>query len=168
MTKYILLGFTGAGKTTIGRALARQWNVSFCDLDSVIKAHLDEKFGEEKTLSAHVKQIGMDHFRQCESACLRSLSDGDKSVIATGGGLVLSYENRLHLLRLGKCVYLNISLPLAWERYDKGRGLYADYDLMAHAYAERRGLYESLASQTIHVDKKTVEEIIQEIQYGKQ
>lgn len=167
MSKCILLGFTGAGKTTVGRALATQWDLSFCDLDGVTKAHLDEKFGEEKTLNAHVKQIGMDRFREYESACLMSLSDGDKSVIATGGGLVLSYENRLHLQRLGKCVYLHISLPLAWERYDKGRGLYADYDVMAHAYAERRGLYESLALQTINVDKKTVAEIIQEIEYGK-
>jgi shikimate kinase len=104
-----LTGFMGAGKTTVGRRLARLLRMPFADSDAEIaRAH-----GE-------IKQIfeveGEVQFRRYEREALESLVSGPPSVMAVGGGAVVSPENRALLRRSGVIVHLAIDAEAAHKR----------------------------------------------------
>ena len=97
-----LTGFMGAGKTTVGQALAERLGWEFVDLDRAI----------EKRVGLSIPEIfaqqGEDIFRHEETRSLQLLDDGPGKVVATGGGIVGREENRRLLSRLGKVVFLDL------------------------------------------------------------
>ena len=104
-----LTGFMGAGKTTVGRRLARMLRMPFADSDAEIeRAHGD------------IKQIfereGEAQFRLYERAALERLLSGTPHVIAVGGGAIVASENRALLRRSGVIVHLAISAEAAYRR----------------------------------------------------
>ena len=119
-----LIGMMGAGKTTVGRALAGRMRRRFVDTDRV----LVERTGVPIATIFEIE--GEDGFRKRESAVLEEVSrDGDR-VIATGGGAVLAAENRELMRARGTVVYLRARLESLWERtrHDTTRPLLASPD----------------------------------------
>lgn len=143
-----LVGFMGAGKTTVGRCLARRMSCPFVDLDSEIERlsnrPLPEIFEDE----------GETGFRTRESAALRLLSQRDRVVVATGGGTLTRPENRDVIRSTGRSVFLRVDLEVLFERVERSprvRPLFRDRDQARALYEERLPAYLS-ADLVVPVD----------------
>lgn len=112
----VLIGIMGAGKSTVGRELSRATGLSFLDTDAVI----EEQTG--MSIPDLFRERGERHFRLLETALLRYIeksareTGGEAHIISTGGGIVLSPENRELLRRLGFTVWLTADLPTLLAR----------------------------------------------------
>ena len=145
----ILIGLMGCGKTTVGKALSKRTGLPLLDMDAVI----EEQIG--KSISEIFQEKGEGHFRKLETALLRYLEKGADSpsgaaIISTGGGVVLSPENRRIIRRLGFCVWLNVELSALLIRTSRGnnRPLLKTQDrraTMEKLLSERTPLYEETA-----------------------
>jgi shikimate kinase len=105
-----LVGMMGAGKTTLGRSLARRLGREFVDTDKL----LVERTGVSVATIFEIE--GEEGFRRRESAVLAELAERSGCVVATGGGAVLSAENRRLMHERGTVVYLRARLESLWER----------------------------------------------------
>jgi shikimate kinase len=114
-----LVGMMGAGKTTLGRALAQRLGREFADTDRV----LVERTGVAVSTIFEIE--GEEGFRKREAAVLAELAEREGFVIATGGGAVLLEENRALMRRRGTVIYLRARLESLWERtrHDSNRPL---------------------------------------------
>jgi len=135
-----LVGMMGAGKTTIGRALARKLGLVFVDTDR----ELVERTGVPVATIFEIE--GEPGFRKREAAVLAELATHDGAVIATGGGAILDPENRRVMREHGTVVYLRARLESLWERTrrDTTRPLLATADprgTLATLLEEREPLY---------------------------
>ena len=155
----ILLGFMGAGKTTIGRLL----DPAFADMDALLVRRL------EMPIVDYFTRYGEESFRLQESLLLQELLDGQSSVIATGGGIVLKPENR-ELLKKNPCnIYLRIDFDHLYQRLATDpvnkRPLFLDKNQEEfHTLCEQRlPLYEEVATHVIDVTDKTPEKIVEMI-----
>jgi shikimate kinase len=158
----ILVGMMGAGKTTIGEALARRLGRPYFDSDAqVVEATgrtVPELFAEE----------GEAAFRAEEGRVLAEALSGDEPVVvAAAGGVVLSHANRALLSRSGTVVWLRAHPRLLIERVGTGMGRpLLDEDpasRVAQLYEVRRPLYESVAAVTVDVDDRTPDEVVERI-----
>ena len=155
----ILLGFMGAGKTTIGRLL----DPAFADMDALLVRRL------EMPIADYFTRYGEESFRLQESLLLQELLDGQSSVIATGGGIVLKPENR-ELLKKNPCnIYLRIDFDHLYQRLATDpvnkRPLFLDknQEEFHTLYEQRLPLYEEVATHVIDVTDKTPEKIVEMI-----
>ena len=154
----VLLGFMGAGKSTIARNLAPD----FVDMDTLIEERLGmsiARFFEEKGEAA---------FRQVEEEVLAELLKTDK-VISTGGGIVISPRNRALLKQNPDNIYLKADFETLYHRIsadkDNQRPLFlknSKEELLA-IFNERQDWYEEVASQIVDVSSLNPEEIIEEL-----
>ena len=110
MSHLFLTGFMGAGKTTVGRAVAARLGRPFLDLDAEIEAR------NGASVRDLFSQRGEEGFRQAEHEALASLDGTPDAVVATGGGSVLRDDNRVLLRRLGTVVYLAVTPEEAMAR----------------------------------------------------
>jgi shikimate kinase len=134
----------GAGKTTIGRALARKMRRDFIDTDRV----LVDRTGVAVATVFEIE--GEEGFRKRESAVLQEVCEQEGLVVATGGGIVLSAENRRVMRDAGTVVYLRARLESLWERtrHDTSRPLLATPNpkaRLAELLAQREPLYREAA-----------------------
>jgi shikimate kinase len=136
-----LIGMPGAGKSTLGVLLAKRTARSFLDTDLLIQK------AEGAPLQAIIEKRGVECFRRVEERVVLEL-DGSSSVIATGGSVVYSEAAMEHLGRLGRRIYLDVSLAELERRLGNldTRGVIRDpgQDLEG-LLAERRPLYERWA-----------------------
>ncbi len=100
----------GAGKTSVGRVLARKLGLSFRDLDEVIRKELGMAIPEI------FSRFGEDFFRNEESKALRSVAQAKNQVVATGGGVILRDENWEAMSNHGVTIYLKASAEILWSR----------------------------------------------------
>ncbi len=105
-----LIGFMGAGKTTVGKILAKRLKLAFIDLDGMIEKELN------LTIQEIFSRYGEDFFRDAETKALRSIADKDRYVVATGGGVVLREENWETMEGNGITVYLRAPAGVLWSR----------------------------------------------------
>jgi shikimate kinase len=105
-----LIGFMGAGKTSVGRILAKSLKMGFVDIDDRIEKELG------MTISQIFSKWGEDYFRDAEAKMLRTISGNKEQVIATGGGIVLRDENWDTMRENGVTVYLKASAEVLWNR----------------------------------------------------
>lgn len=144
MTPVVLIGFMGAGKTTVGRLLAELMGRPFVDLDAEIESRAGRSIREL------FERGGEPAFRALEREALGvALGDSD-SVIAAGGGVVTDPENRVRLREQARVVYLRVSPGEALARIGPdraGRPMIGDADPEAVALllATRERLYEAAA-----------------------
>ncbi|MDO9600024.1 MAG: shikimate kinase [Azoarcus sp.] len=119
MTCLILIGMMGAGKTTVGRELAKRRRMRFADCDHEIVARTGV------TIPTIFEIEGEDGFRRRETQALDELTLEQNLVLATGGGVVLDPANRAILASRGVVVYLNVPPQILWERtrHDRNRPL---------------------------------------------
>lgn len=139
-----LVGMMGAGKTTVGRALAQKMRMRFADTDKV----LVERTGVPVATIFEIE--GEEGFRRRESAVLAELASEPGSIIATGGGAILAAENREVMRRCGTVVYLRSRIEHLWERtrHDTNRPLLATADpraTLTRLLEERDPLYREAA-----------------------
>jgi shikimate kinase len=155
----VLVGPMGAGKTTVGELLAEALGVPFRDVDADIEA----------TAGKPVPEIfvddGEEHFRALERAAVAAaLADFD-GVLALGGGAILAPETRA-ALRGHRVVYLSVELTDAIARVGLGAGrpLLAinPRATLRHLLAQRRPLYEEVATVTVKTDGRTPEDVAAE------
>jgi len=148
MGNIFLVGMMGAGKTTLGKALARRLGREFVDTDKV----LVERTGVSVSTIFEIE--GEEGFRRRESAVLAELAERDDCVVATGGGAVLSPDNRRLMHDNGTVVYLRARLDSLWERtrQDTSRPLLRTPDPrapLADLLEKRDPLYREAAHITV-------------------
>ena len=155
----VLVGFMGAGKTTIGRLL----DPAFVDMDALLVQRL------EMPISDYFARFGEESFRQQESLLLQDLLEQETSVIATGGGIVLRPDNR-QLLKKNPCnIYLQIDFDRLYQRLATDpvnkRPLFLDksQEEFQALFEQRLPLYEEVATHVLDVADKTPEEIVEMI-----
>jgi len=148
-----LVGMMGAGKTTIGRALAQKTGQEFVDTDRL----LVERTGVPVATIFEIE--GEEGFRRRESTIIAELAKRTGCVVATGGGAVLAEENRRLMRASGTVVYLRARLESLWERtrHDASRPLLATPDPRAtlSTLLERRDpLYQEAAHVVIETSSQ--------------
>lgn len=161
--KIVLIGYMGAGKTTLGRYIAQKYAYDFLDTD----AYISEKTG--MSINEIFRVYGEEHFRNLETEMLSELmTKNGNMVIATGGGLPLRPENRDLLHKLGKVYYLRANAETIYNRV-KGstdRPLLAcdnPYDKICDMLKKRTPIYEAAADVCLDTDGLTAEEAVKQI-----
>jgi shikimate kinase len=139
-----LVGLMGAGKTTVGRQLAKRLGRSFLDSDHEIVARTGVP------IPTIFEIEGEEGFRRREAQTISEVTEASDIVLATGGGVVLNPDNRRRLHETGWVVYLNVPPALLYERtrHDRNRPLLNVPDPMARLeelYAARDPLYREIA-----------------------
>ncbi|WP_099204365.1 shikimate kinase [Scatolibacter rhodanostii] len=150
MSKNIVLcGFMGCGKTSIGKLLAKQTKMNFCDTD----IYLEKKY--RMKITAIFKQLGEQRFREMEAEVVSEISAKKNMVIACGGGTVLRAENVQIFQESGAIIlFLDVPLEVLQERLknDKKRPLLQKpnrKEIIAALYEERINQYKKAANQNI-------------------
>lgn len=157
-----LVGPMGAGKSTIGRALAKELKLQFYDSDEVI----EERAGADIAWIFDIE--GEEGFRQREIKVISELTQKNNIVLATGGGVIISPENRTLLAARGTVIYLKTSLEQQYERTkrDTRRPLLQTENLterLEELREERQPFYEELADISFETDKLTVKAVANNI-----
>ena len=157
-TLIFLVGFMGAGKTTVGRALARHLRYAFFDLDELISARAG------KSVQEIFADLGEAEFRSLESAAIDSCRHMVRSVVALGGGAYVSEENRVSLRAIGKTIWLDCPIEICLKRIsgDKSRPLLRDDDNMRALFVRRRAAYAE-ADYAVQAGELSPEELAIEI-----
>ena len=137
----VLTGMPGAGKTTVGKLLAKELGREFIDTDDKVK----EKIGCE--ISEYIKKNGEAKFRDIETEAVKEASKLSGVVIATGGGAVLRAENVRALKRSGKVFF--IDRPIDKITPTASRPLSCDRAALEARYRERYGIYTGTADITV-------------------
>ena len=154
----VLLGFMGAGKSTIARGL----DPNYLDMDALIEERLGMSIAE------FFSEMGEEVFRQVESEVLVELLQRDQ-VVSTGGGVVVSQRNRDLLKTNSDNIYLKADFEILYHRIaadkDNQRPLFLNNskEELAAIFQERQAWYEEVASRVLDVTKLNPEEIIEEL-----
>ena len=154
----VLLGFMGAGKSTIARGL----NPDYIDMDALI----EERLG--MSIANFFAEKGEEAFRQVESEVLAELLETNQ-VVSTGGGVVISQRNRDLLKTNPDNIYLKADFETLYQRIsadkDNQRPLFLNKskEELASIFHERQAWYEEVASRVLDVTKLSPEEIIEEL-----
>lgn len=163
MNHVILIGFMGCGKSSVGKALAREMEIPFVDTDE----RIEEQTGRK--ISDIFRESGETYFREMETSVLKQLLDSEgRKVIAVGGGLPVRTVNREYLKRLGTTVYLLAKPETLVGRLedDDTRPLLQGGELrekIERLMRDREEIYQSAADVRIATDGKEISEIIREV-----
>jgi shikimate kinase len=157
-----LIGPMGSGKTAVGKHLARSLHLDFYDSD----VEIEHRTGVD--IPYIFEKEGEAGFRDREREVIDSLTQLKDVVIATGGGAVLTAENRERLVNRGCVVYLKTGIQQQLDRTRHGRQrplLYtADREAkLRELMADRAPLYESIAAITVLTDGRQVRAVAEEI-----
>ena len=154
----VLLGFMGAGKSTIARGL----DPNYLDMDALIEKRLG------MSIANFFAEKGEEAFRQIESEVLADLLQRDQ-VVSTGGGVVISQRNRDLLKTNTDNIYLKADFETLYQRIsadkDNQRPLFLNHskEELAAIFQERQAWYEEVASRVLDVTELSPEEIIEEL-----
>lgn len=162
MRNLILVGPMGAGKSTIGRLLAKELRLPFKDSDKEI----EQRTGADIPWIFDVE--GEQGFREREQAVLEDLCAAEGVVLATGGGAVMRSENRAALRAGGRVVYLHASVEQQVGRTsrDRNRPLLRSASpgkILADLFAVRDPLYREIADVVIETDERAPRLVVLEI-----
>ncbi len=150
----------GAGKTTIGRSLAKRLSLSFVDTDKEIEARTGV------SIPTIFEIEGEDGFRKREAQIIAEMSARSGLVVATGGGGVLREENRANMRASGFVVYLNVPPQTLWERTrnDRNRPLLQVADPLLklnQLFAIRDPLYREVANLIVDGSRTNAQGVLQ-------
>ncbi len=149
----VLIGMPGAGKTSFGKALAKYWKYDFVDLDELFESRT------HTTITSYTETHGWEAFRKKETELLKNLKPTRRTILATGGGVILKKENISLLKNLGTIVYLKTTYENLLSHLNKEtktvtqRPHLSDRQSIERAlkrlYRERTPLYDSASQITI-------------------
>lgn len=161
MSHLFLIGFMGAGKSTVGRMVAERLGRPFIDLDELVEQR------DGATVPEIFSERGEEGFRAAEHEALQALALEPDSVVATGGGVVLREDNRAALRRLGQVVYLAVTPEEAIARLGdaSGRPLLAggDVDTARAILDARLALYTSAADHVVDTVGRDVDCVVDDV-----
>ncbi len=158
-----LVGLMGAGKTTVGKVLAKHLSKTFYDSDHEIEKRTGVKI-------PHIFEIeGETGFRARETSVIDDLTRLEQIVLATGGGAILNQQNREALSQQGVVIYLRASVDDLWHRtrHDKNRPLLQTQDPQAklrELFAQRDPLYQEIADIIIDTSKQSVQSLVHQLE----
>lgn len=166
---YTLIGFMGAGKTTLGKVAARQMSATFLDVDTLLESQ------EGMSIASVFDLKGEVYFRTLESKILQEtvLRASPGTIISTGGGAPCFYDNMTFLNQHSVTLFLDVSPAELARRLEPSRSkrpLLANLspekfrDWISSKLAERRPFYEQ-AQVVITADELSANELVQWIQY---
>jgi shikimate kinase len=159
--KIYLVGFMGAGKTTLGRALASRLGWRLVDVDAQIEQR------ERRTVAAIFREAGEAYFRAVERAVVQDLLSVRHAVVATGGGTFVDPDTRARMLADGTVVWLDLPFEQVLARLpgDGRRPLAADRTDLERLYVARGPAY---AQAHLRVDSGAVrvEQLVEQVLDG--
>ncbi len=153
-----LIGFSGSGKSSVGKLLAKKLKFNFLDTDIKIEANLNMKINEIIT------RKGEDYFRKMETECLNEINYDSKMVISTGGGIPTIKENLKIMNHFGIMIWLNSTIKTIIRRLEKSKEI---RPLLGEKISEneitslfeQREKYYQLAKFSIKTDNKNLNSI---------
>ena len=110
MTRIFLIGYMGAGKTTLGKAFARAMGLTFVDLDW----YIEERY--HKTVRQIFEERGEDGFRELEKRMLHETGEFEDVVISVGGGTPCFFDNMDYMNAVGETVFLDVDVKVLFRR----------------------------------------------------
>ena len=154
-----LIGLPGSGKSSVGRQLAQRLQLPFFDSDHVIEQQLGCSIRE------FFEREGEERFRDVEESVIDQLTQNQKAVLATGGGVVLRCANRQHLRERGQVIYLNSSPDELFRRlrHDVNRPLLQVADPLSRLrdlHALRDPLYRETAHFIVETGRPSVATLV--------
>lgn len=154
-----LIGFMGAGKTTVARRLARTCKVASLDIDTYLERR------EHKSVKELFREKGEEGFRCLETSVLREVIGKGPLIVSCGGGVVMRAENRALISDAGFVVYLKVDADEARARINdiSSRPLFQDVDTARQTAMKRAPLYMQMADAVIDTTRKSVTVITQEV-----
>ena len=163
--KIILIGPPGCGKSTVGRALSHDLQLSFSDTDSLIEER------EKSSISDIFTEQGEGYFRAIEEEVVAKALEMESGVLSLGGGAILSQVTQELLRNSGsEIVFLDVSITGAAPRigFNRDRPLLIDNPRARWValMAARRHIYESLATHTVNTDDKSSNETVEAVRKG--
>ena len=156
-----LIGFRGAGKTSVGKILAQRLNRKYIDADE----YLEQKEG--KTIKDIFEEGGEGKFREIESDVIAELCLQNNTVIATGGGVVLKEENVNRMKKCGVAILLEADVDTLYKRIKgditsttKRPDLtnYGEYQEIRYLLEKRKPLYDKTADFVVNTAKMSIGE----------
>ncbi|AEM48278.1 Shikimate kinase [Acidithiobacillus ferrivorans SS3] len=159
----ILIGPMGSGKSTIGRLLATRLHLPYVDSDALIVSHT----GVDIPTIFEIE--GESGFRERERKVIADLATQSEAIVlATGGGAILDPANRRHLRRMGKVIYLDVSVDeqLKRIRHDRNRPLLQNTDLDSRLQTlaeQRHTLYQETAHWRVLGDGLRSDQVLRRI-----
>ncbi len=158
----IFIGLMGAGKTTVGRQLAKQLGKTFYDTDHEVEKRTGVKIPVIFDLE------GEAGFRKREAAVIEELVHQTNIILATGGGAVLAEENRKVLKENGCVIYLRATVNDLYKRmrHDKQRPLLQNVDIKAKLetlYQERNPIYTEMADMILDTGHQPASTLVNQI-----
>jgi shikimate kinase len=160
--KLFLVGMMGAGKTTVGRQLAKRLGKAFYDADREIEARTGVRVAVIFDIESEAG------FRKREAELIEQLTAMSDIVLATGGGAVLDPRNREHLRTRGFVIYLHALPQALWQRTraDKSRPLLQGGDpreRLEALYAERDPLYREVADLVVETGRQGIGPLLAQV-----
>jgi len=159
LNNIVLIGMMGSGKTSVGQAISQKANLPFIDTDAMIE-------GSTKMTISHIfEQYGETYFRSLEAEAAQQAALHIGTVIATGGGIILSPQNMVLLGVSGLVVYLRGNTSQLYERTagDRSRPLLnaADKRLMKieELLVQREPLYTQYSDLILDIGEASVDEL---------
>jgi shikimate kinase len=160
MKSIYLIGFMGAGKTSVAKKLAGRLSVENYDTDREIEQVTGKSIKDIFTAEGEAK------FREVEAGILKKMPV-EEAVIATGGGVILAEGNRFHMKQNGTVIFLSASMDEILNRLsgDDSRPLLKDkkQQTAEELYSKRLPLYREAAHFEIDTNSKSISEIVDEI-----
>lgn len=117
MKSIIIIGYMGAGKTTVGKALAKELGVMFYDLDWYIESRM------RKTVKQIFEEMGEERFRHIEHNMLHEVAEFENVVVSCGGGTPCFYDNMDYMNQAGETIYLKASSETLHAHLKMGKGV---------------------------------------------
>ena len=158
-----IVGSMGSGKTSIGKMLAKNNNLSFLDTDHEIIRDCGYSIPDI------FKEFGEEHFRGLETEQLRKMNTIENHVISTGGGIILKHDNKKLMKDLGIIIFLDININSQLDRVKnkKNRPLLNNKDLKENLLSLKKirdPMYKKISNYIIDVSGKERDQVINEIQ----
>ena len=163
-----LIGFSGSGKSSVGKQLAKRLDYNFLDTDRII----EENTGQ--TIDETLRFKGEKEFRKIETRVLSEIDYSKKNIIATGGGIPTIDKNIKIMQNEGSIIWLKASIDSIFSRLFKSKeirpllGSNVKKENINNLFNSRLNVY-NIADNTIDTNDKKIEQIINEITkiYGK-
>ena len=161
LQRIYLVGFMGAGKSSVGRVLSKRLGWTFLDLDTEIER------SQKMTVQEIFRQSGESQFRQLERDHLKRVSAQKDAVIALGGGAYIDSQNREVADVTGLTVWLDATFSSIQQRVkiDGSRPLFEDNERAERLYRERRPAY-ALAGMHVSTEGRSPDAVALEITKG--
>ena len=166
MSKIVLIGYRGTGKSTVARLLGQRLGVPVWDSDSEIERRIG------KTIAEIFAEDGEAAFRELEAEVIAELLQQESFVLATGGGAILREETRQRLRLTGHVVFLTAESVTILRRIQQDKHSAAmrpnltslpPLEEIVAVLGRRQSFYEETAHSIVNTEKKTVKQIVEEI-----